>query len=107
MKVSAASVPCAYLVRCSDGTLYAGSTPDLGKRLHEHNYLKSGARYTKARRPVEIAHAEYFRTISEARKRECELKKLSRAEKLSLLQSHANEKPNIGRKRHNTLRDIG
>lgn len=37
----------AYVLRCSDGTLYCGSTPDLEKRLHEHNHLKTGAKYTR------------------------------------------------------------
>lgn len=37
----------AYILRCSDGTFYCGSTPDLEKRLHEHNHLKTGAKYTR------------------------------------------------------------
>jgi putative endonuclease len=75
----------AYLLRCADGTLYAGSTPDLEKRLHEHNFAKTGAKYTRSRRPVELAHSEEFETLSEARKRECAIKKLTRAEKLALV----------------------
>lgn len=75
----------AYLLRCNDGTLYAGSTPDIEKRLHEHNHLKSGARYTKARRPVVLVYREICETLSAARKREAELKRLTRSEKLALL----------------------
>jgi putative endonuclease len=74
-----------YILECSDRTLYIGSTNDLDKRLHAHNHLKSGARYTKARRPVRLIHQEKFSTFSEAKKREAILKKLTRQEKLQLI----------------------
>ncbi len=75
----------AYVLKCSDGTLYCGSTPDLERRLHEHNHLKTGAKYTRGRRPVELAHSESFETLSEARKRENEIKKMDRAAKTRLI----------------------
>lgn len=75
----------AYVLRCADGTLYCGSTPDLEKRLHEHNHLKTGAKYTRGRRPVELAYHEEFETRSEALKRECALKKLSKKQKEALV----------------------
>ena len=74
-----------YILKCADDSLYTGSTNDLKKRLHQHNHLKSGARYTKARRPVIIIHQEKFETFNEARKREAGIKKLSREEKLNLI----------------------
>ena len=73
-----------YILECKDKTLYIGSTPDLEKRLHQHNHLKSGAHYTKIRRPVILKYSECFKTFSKARARENELKKLSREEKLRL-----------------------
>jgi putative endonuclease len=76
----------AYILRCRDDTFYCGSTPDLEKRLHEHNHLKTGAKYTRGRRPVELAHFEEFETLSEARKRENAMKKLSRLAKLGLFE---------------------
>ena len=75
----------AYILRCRDGTLYCGSTPDLEKRLHEHNHLKTGAKYTRGRRPVELAHSEPFETLSEARKRENAIKKMAKKEKEALV----------------------
>lgn len=75
-----------YMLQCSDDTLYVGSTNDLEKRLHQHNHLKSGAHYTKIRRPVVLVYTEDFETMSEARKREHALKQLSRSEKLALFQ---------------------
>ena len=74
-----------YILECSDTTLYTGYTSDLEKRLAEHNGSKLGAKYTKARRPVILKHFESFATKSEAMKRECEIKKLSRKEKLALI----------------------
>jgi len=75
----------AYILKCADGTLYAGSTNNLVKRLHQHNHAKSGAHYTKIRRPVELAHSESFNSLKEARSREAEFKRLSREDKLELI----------------------
>lgn len=74
-----------YILECADGTLYSGSTNDLEKRLHAHNNLKSGAHYTKIRRPVTLKYFESFPTYAESRKREGEIKRLSREEKIKLI----------------------
>lgn len=73
-----------YILECKDKTLYVGSTNDLEKRLHAHNYLKSGAHYTKIRRPVVLKYSEKHSTYSKVRQREGELKRLTRKEKLQL-----------------------
>ena len=78
-------MPHTYILRCSDDTLYVGSTTDLERRLHEHNHAKSGAHYTKIRRPVELVWKKKFKTIKEARAKEVTLKRLTRAEKLELI----------------------
>lgn len=75
-----------YMLRCADDSFYIGSTSDLEKRLHAHNNLKSGAHYTKIRRPVSLVYSKKCSTYAIARKREGELKRLSRQEKLSLLE---------------------
>ena len=72
-----------YILRCADDTLYTGWTTDLEKRLHAHNQ-KQGAKYTKARLPVELLYSETCSNKSEALKREAEIKKLSRQQKLLL-----------------------
>lgn len=74
-----------YIVQCSDGTLYTGSTNNIEKRIAIHNTGKTGAKYTKIRRPVELVYQEQFETKSEALKREHAIKQLSRIEKLMLL----------------------
>jgi putative endonuclease len=73
-----------YILTCKDKTLYVGSTNNLEKRLHQHNHLKSGAHYTKIRRPVVLSYSEICETYKEARSREGALKRLSRKEKLQL-----------------------
>lgn len=77
-----------YMLRCADESLYIGCTNNLEKRLHQHNHLKSGARYTKQRRPVFLVYSEEHPTLHEARKREYALKKLPREKKLALLKNH-------------------
>lgn len=74
-----------YILECRDKSLYVGSTNDIEKRLHEHNNLKSGAHYTKIRRPVTLVYKEELATYSEARAREAALKRMSRSEKLELI----------------------
>ncbi|MFA5934247.1 MAG: GIY-YIG nuclease family protein [Candidatus Paceibacterota bacterium] len=74
-----------YILKCADDTLYVGSTNNLEKRIHEHNNLKSGAHYTKIRRPVTLNYSEEVPTFKEARAREAELKRLKREEKLALI----------------------
>ena len=73
-----------YILLCSDGTLYCGYTNDLVKRVNTHNRGK-GAKYTRQRTPVKLVYSEEFKTKSEALKREHQIKKLSRKEKLKLL----------------------
>lgn len=73
----------AYLVRCADGTLYAGWTTDLRRRMAAHNAGR-GAKYTRSRRPVALAYFEAFGSKREALQREAALKKLTREEKLAL-----------------------
>lgn len=75
-----------YILQCADSTLYVGSTNNIEKRLHEHNELKSGAHYTKIRRPVILKYTEELPDISTARKREAEIKTWTRKQKLALFE---------------------
>lgn len=74
----------AYLVRCSDNSLYAGYTNNLEKREFAHNEGK-GARYTRMRRPVKIVYFEEFKNRDEAMKREYQLKHLNKKQKERLI----------------------
>ena len=75
----------AYIVECADGTLYSGWTNDLEKRIAAHN-AGQGAKYTRSRRPVTLRYYEEFEDKSEALRRECALKKMSRAKKKALIE---------------------
>ena len=72
-----------YIVRCADGSLYTGITNDLAARLKKHN-AGTGAKYTRARRPVRLVWSEKKSSEGAARRREAMIKRLTRAEKLTL-----------------------
>ena len=74
-----------YIVACSDESLYTGITTDRERRIAEHNDSKKGAKYIRNRRPVDLVYSEMHPDRSTASKREYEIKKLSRAEKLKLI----------------------
>lgn len=73
-----------YVLKCADGSLYTGYTNHLKKRIETHNSGK-GAKYTRARRPVELLYYERYATKEEAMKREYAFKQLSRKEKMAVL----------------------
>ena len=73
-----------YIVACSDGSLYTGWTNDLDKRIKAHN-AGSASKYTRSRRPVVLQYFEQQPDKSQALRREQALKKLSRREKLALI----------------------
>lgn len=74
-----------YIVKCSDNTLYTGVTTDLERRVNEHNNSDKGAKYTKTRRPVKLVYNETHTDRSSSSKRESEIKKLSRIDKLKII----------------------
>ena len=74
-----------YILECNDGSLYTGITKDIKKRLDEHNTKDTGAKYTKARRPVKLMYEESSANRSTASKREYEIKKFTRLKKLLLI----------------------
>lgn len=75
---------CVYILRCGDGTLYTGATDDFPRRLEQHRSGK-GAKYTRGRGPLEPVYLEACEDMSAALKREYAIKRLSRQEKLALL----------------------
>ena len=73
-----------YIVRCTDGSLYTGYARDPKARTRAHNTGR-GARYTSGRRPVRLVYSEVWETLSEALRREYELKQWPRARKQALI----------------------
>jgi len=78
-----------YILKCSDGSLYTGITTDLARRVREHNSGK-GAKYTRSRRPVAPVYSEDYPDRSSASREEARIKKLSRDDKLFLVESSRN-----------------
>lgn len=77
-----------YMVECADGTYYTGWTVDLTARIAAHN-AGTGARYTRARRPVRLVYWERAADMSSALKREAALRRMSHADKQRLAATHA------------------
>jgi len=73
------------MLRCRDGSLYTGITNDLPKRLVRHGAGTASA-YTRSRRPVRLVFQERQPDRSEALRREAALRRLSRVQKLALVQ---------------------
>ena len=76
-----------YILKCADGSFYAGYTTDPERRTKAHNSGK-GAKYTRARRPVELIYTETYGSKSEAESREYAIKQLTRREKEQLINEH-------------------
>jgi len=73
-----------YILRCAEGTYYVGSTTDVPARVEAHNAGR-GPRFTGCRRPVTLVHSEAMPTMDQARRREMQIKKWSRAKKEALI----------------------
>lgn len=80
-----------YIVECADGTYYTGITTDTKRRLLEHNYSFKSAKYTRSRRPVRLVYEEDSQDRSTASKREYEIKKMKRKDKIILVENYKNE----------------
>jgi len=73
-----------YILKCSDGSYYIGSTTDLKKRVKTHNQGE-GAAHTAKRRPVRLVYNESFNSFDDAVKRERQVKKWTRSKKEALI----------------------
>ena len=74
----------AYMLRCSDNSIYSGYTTDVYKREKVHNSGK-GAKYTRARLPVKLVYFEKFENKIEATKREWQFKQYTHKEKEDII----------------------
>lgn len=77
-------MPFTYIIECADGSYYTGWTTDLKARLEAHNE-GTAARYTRGRGPVKLAYWEEYPDQSAARRREWEIKQLTRRQKEELV----------------------
>jgi putative endonuclease len=79
-----------YLLRCADDSLYCGWTTDVRRRLAEHRSGRA-SRYTRSRRPLELAVVVSVADRSAALREEARIKRLPRAAKLALVESQASQ----------------
>ena len=73
-----------YILRLGSGRLYTGSTTNLDQRYKDH-YSGKASRTTKIDPPIELVYSEKLATFSEARKREAQIKRWSKAKKEALI----------------------
>jgi putative endonuclease len=78
-------VAFVYLLRCADDTLYCGWTTDMDRRLAAHR-SGTASRYTRSRRPVELAVVIPVADRSAALREEARIKRLTRDAKLRLIE---------------------
>ena len=77
-----------YILKCVDGSLYCGITNNIEKRLKQHKgEIIGGAKYTRSHWPCKLVYKEKSASRSEALKREAIIKKMSKVEKQTLINS--------------------
>ncbi len=86
-----------YILKCSDGSYYTGSTVNFEIRFHQHQYGK-GANYTKKRLPVELIYFEEYSRIDDAFYREKQVQHWSRKKKKALIECKYSDLPVLAKK---------
>ena len=87
-EIEQVSIWYLYLIRCANGHLYAGITTDVARRFNEHQSSSpKAAKYLRGKGPLTLMYQEQVGTRSDALKREIAVKKLSRSQKLTLIES--------------------
>ena len=88
-------VPCVYLVRCADDSLYVGWTTNVETRVAMHNEGRGGS-YTRQRRPVTLVFVETHGTVESAIRRERQIKRWGAAKKEALVSGDARTLRRLG-----------
>jgi len=87
-----------YILKCSDGSLYTGSTTDVSRRVKEHNSGKGG-NYTQTRHPVKLLYTEFHQSRAEAQSREAQIKRWSKDKKLAFISRNESSLKQLARSR--------
>ncbi|GAA3736191.1 hypothetical protein GCM10022239_10140 [Leifsonia bigeumensis] len=91
-------MPFFYILTCSDGSFYCGSTHDLSLRFWQHE-SGLGSAYTSKRLPVALAHCEEYDTMHEAFLREKQVQGWGRAKRIALIEGRVGDLPALSRSR--------
>ena len=86
-----------YILECSDGSYYTGSTTDLERRLEQHQ-VGEGAKYTRSRRPVRLIYSKEYDRIDVAFYREKQIQGWGRKKKQALIEGRLEELPELSKK---------
>ncbi len=86
-----------YILECSDGSYYTGSTKDLERRIQQHQ-AGEGAKYTRRRLPVKLIYSEEFDRIDAAFYREKQIQSWSRRKKQALIEGRLEDLPELSKK---------
>jgi putative endonuclease len=85
-----------YILECSDGSYYVGSTRDLERRLWQHN--QEGATYTARRRPVKLVYAAEFSNVADAYAAEKQVQGWRRSKREALIRGDYEALPELAKK---------
>lgn len=81
-----------YIIETNSGKLYTGITTDINRRFKEHQFsIKKRAKFFALSPPKKVVYQENFKDRSSATKKEIEIKKMSKKEKLKLIYLFSNE----------------
>jgi putative endonuclease len=83
-----------YILLCSDGSYYTGSTKDLNLRILQHQQGE-GANHTRKRLPVKLVYFEEYDRVDEAFYREKQIQKWSRKKKEALIKGENSKLPEL------------
>ncbi|MDH6235433.1 GIY-YIG nuclease family protein [Cryobacterium sp. CG_9.6] len=89
-----AGMPYMYILRCSDGSYYVGSTWHVMRRVWEHNH-GGGAKYTENRRPVTLAYFEEYELVADAYAREKQVQNWGRKKREALIDGRLSDLPGL------------
>jgi predicted GIY-YIG superfamily endonuclease len=92
-----------YILRLKSGQLYIGSTTNLEHRFADHTAGRA-CRTTKLDPPLKLVHSESLPNFSDARKREAQIKRRSRAKKEALVAGDMIKLQNLSKSR-NKMKD--
>ena len=92
-------MPWMYILRCSDGSYYVGSTTNLELRLAEHQ-AGEGGRWTSQRLPVKLVYSSEFSSLDEAARAEQRVKGWRRSKKEALIGHRYDLLPDLAKSKH-------
>lgn len=91
-------MPWMYILECSDGSYYVGSTKNLDQRFMQHQSGK-GSRYTSGRLPVKLVYGEEYDRVADAYFREKQVQNWSRAKREALINGNNEMLPALAKKK--------